>query len=280
VYAAGANGSLIRTTNGGINWYLLTSGSPSDFWSIYFINNSTGFACGNGIFEASSDGGSDWTISFDPTFLFSSISFCNSTTGYASVVHQSFSGVIKTTNAGLNWFSGASGGYGYCLSFPSQDVGYSVCYNGRISKTTDGGNYWYVQNSGVSGTLWSVSFVNESTGWVVGDSGVILKTSDGGGPIGIRHINEQVPEYYSLYQNYPNPFNPSTTIKFDVPKEAYVSIKVYNILGSEVSALVKERMKPGGYEVQWNASGFASGVYFYKLTAGEFSVTMKMILLK
>jgi hypothetical protein len=100
--------------------------------------------------------------------------------------------------------------------------------------------------------------------------------------IGINKIENEVPKYYSLYQNYPNPFNPSTKIKFDISTNSKLDVKlvVYDALGREVSVLVNEQLKTGTYEVDWNALSYPSGVYFYKLTAGEFTQTRKMVLIK
>ena len=98
-------------------------------------------------------------------------------------------------------------------------------------------------------------------------------------PAGILNENN-IPEQYSLAQNYPNPFNPFTTIRFEIPVSGNVSIKIYDILGSEVKTLVNEEKNAGKYEVVFNASKFASGVYFYQLRAGDFVSTKKMILLK
>ena len=89
-----------------------------------------------------------------------------------------------------------------------------------------------------------------------------------------------IPTVFSLSQNYPNPFNPMTTIQFGIPKEVKVTLKVYDALGSEVETIVNEKLEPGYYKYQWNASGFASGVYFYRLTAGNFVSTKKLLLLK
>jgi hypothetical protein len=89
-----------------------------------------------------------------------------------------------------------------------------------------------------------------------------------------------LPEEYSLEQNYPNPFNPSTTIKYSIPEAANVQLKVYDILGNEVATLVNEAKAPDIYEVQFNASQIASGVYIYSLRAGNFVHTKKMILIK
>jgi len=89
-----------------------------------------------------------------------------------------------------------------------------------------------------------------------------------------------IPTTYALYQNYPNPFNPSTTINFDVPKESKVVLKVYNILGQEVATLVNEKMVAGSYSYQFSEGNLSSGMYIYRLQAGDYTLTKKMTLLK
>lgn len=89
-----------------------------------------------------------------------------------------------------------------------------------------------------------------------------------------------VPKNFELTQNYPNPFNPSTTIEYSIPKDAAVSVKIYDILGKEVATLVNDQKSAGTYILNWNASNFSSGIYFYRLTAGEFTETKKMFLVK
>ncbi len=90
----------------------------------------------------------------------------------------------------------------------------------------------------------------------------------------------EIPESYSLEQNYPNPFNPSTTIKFSIPQDGMVSLKVYNILGAEVASLVDEVKSVGTYNVRFDASNLASGIYLYKLVTPNFIQTKKMLLVK
>jgi polygalacturonase len=85
---------------------------------------------------------------------------------------------------------------------------------------------------------------------------------------------------YSLLQNYPNPFNPSTTIKFSLSKTMHVTLSIYNSMGQEVSKLISKDMNSGVYTTEWNASGFASGIYFYRIQTGSFVEIKKMILLK
>jgi hypothetical protein len=94
----------------------------------------------------------------------------------------------------------------------------------------------------------------------------------------INSIN--LPSVYSLMQNFPNPFNPTTMIKYALPKVSNVKLTVYDILGREVSTLVNEQQQPGSYQVTWNASNVASGIYFYQLKAGNFVDTKKMILIR
>lgn len=92
--------------------------------------------------------------------------------------------------------------------------------------------------------------------------------------------NKLIPTNFYFYQNYPNPFNPITTIKYAIPKTVNVELKVFDILGREVKILVNETRNPGYYEVQFNAGNYASGVYFYRIKAGDYIKTCKMLLLK
>jgi hypothetical protein len=85
---------------------------------------------------------------------------------------------------------------------------------------------------------------------------------------------------FELRQNYPNPFNPSTTIRFAIPKESFTSLEIFNALGEKISTLVSEILSEGDYRYSWNARGFPSGIYFYKLSSGTFTEIKKMILIK
>jgi hypothetical protein len=97
---------------------------------------------------------------------------------------------------------------------------------------------------------------------------------------GIAENESNIPKEHSLKQNYPNPFNPSTTIEFALPQSDFVTLKVYNILGEEVAALVSERLSAGKYKYEWDAGNLASGVYLYRINASEFQEVKKMILMR
>ena len=88
------------------------------------------------------------------------------------------------------------------------------------------------------------------------------------------------PENYSLSQNYPNPFNPSTSISFTITKSTFVTLKIFNILGSEITTLVNQVTPSGKYEIKFDAKNLPSGIYLYTITAGEFVDTKKMLLMK
>jgi hypothetical protein len=103
----------------------------------------------------------------------------------------------------------------------------------------------------------------------------------GGGTVGIQEEEIiEIPTSFSLTQNFPNPFNPTTTIQFSLPKAGDVTLKVYNLLGEEVKTLVNEYKQIGNHSVQFNANSLASGIYFYRIQAGSFVETKKMILLR
>lgn len=97
---------------------------------------------------------------------------------------------------------------------------------------------------------------------------------------GTQQIGQMIPRVYSLSQNYPNPFNPVTSIKYSIPKQSLVRLVVYDILGREITTLVNEMKQPGNYNVSFDASGYASGVYFYRIQAGDFTDVKKMVLIK
>jgi hypothetical protein len=98
--------------------------------------------------------------------------------------------------------------------------------------------------------------------------------------VGITPVQNIIASEYKLFNNYPNPFNPETNIRYSIPKKDFVSIKIYNSIGKEVSSYVNKIQEAGVYEVKFNANNLSSGVYYYKLVTNEFSETQKMILLK
>jgi hypothetical protein len=131
--------------------------------------------------------------------------------------------------------------------------------------TPGAGYYWRVRpmNKGGAGP-WSVlhSFTVSATG------------------TGIERVGEDLPHDFALHPNYPNPFNPSTTVPFDLPEAAHVSLLVYDPLGRVVATLVSGPLPAGRYRYTWDAPALPSGVYLYRLRAGAFTQTRRLLLLK
>jgi len=162
-------------------------------------------------------------------------------------------------------------------------VGEDGTRHGVIIATSDGGETWIPQKQDLSAPLNTVHFL-EGIGWAVGYNGLILKTEDGV-TWDENSADNIFPEFFRLSQNYPNPFNPSTTIEFSLLKSEFVQLKVYNLLGKEVSTLVSQKLHQGNHTYTFNGKNLASGIYYYQLVAGtgsgqRFREVKKMILLR
>jgi hypothetical protein len=132
-----------------------------------------------------------------------------------------------------------------------------------------------------------MSFINQSsvfdgstplaynTGWTYTNTDTCLNN-----PVSVNNITTEIPREYNLSQNYPNPFNPVTMIKFALPKASFVTLKVYDMLGREVSVLVNGQKSAGQYIVDFDASSLTSGVYFYRLESNDFVEVKRMVVLK
>lgn len=123
----------------------------------------------------------------------------------------------------------------------------------------------------------SITQMNNPADWTFTNPGSCIRLDY---LTGTEGNSSEIPTVFKLYNNYPNPFNPSTSIKYDVPKNTFVNLSVYDILGRLVTNLVNQDMTAGRYDVVWDAKNYASGTYIYKLEAGDFSDVKKMILVK
>jgi hypothetical protein len=276
----GDNGTILKTTNGGTNWTLQPSWATDGLYSVHFPDSSTGWAVGdNGTILKTTNGGSFWATQQSGTVSsLYSVYFTNNSTGWAVGGNGT---ILKTTNDGTNWTTQTSGTNNnlFSVHFPDNVTGWIVGGGGTIFKTTNGGTNWTTQTSGTQNELESVYFLNSGIGWAVGGLSTILKTTDGG-LVGINIILPEVPKGFNLDQNYPNPFNPVTTISYGIPEAGNVKLKVYDLSGREVKALINEHKDAGYYTVSFDASGLASGAYFYRVESGSYVSVKKMVLLK
>jgi len=295
-YIGGRYGMRAKTTNAGVNWFTLDT-AISRINAIHFFDINTGLMSDgySGIYRTT-NGGANWIYKYQPDsanipYSLNNFSFSNDNTGYVvgnTSLITNLGILLKTTNKGVDW--------SIVRTFPQQM--YSICAlnNGAVYA---GGFMNYVIYSSNAGSSWSnqvlpvqnsitnsIYFSNNNTGYCCDNGGNICRTTNGG--VRVENISTEIPSKYYLSQNYPNPFNPSTKIKFDIPALSFpsvsignpITLKVYDIMGREVQTLVNERLQPGTYEVFYDGSGQNSGVYFYKLTTPNSSITKSMVLIK
>ena len=282
-YNPSLNGVVYYSPNEGTNWVIVGDFQNKELNTVDIPKDGTILVAGVGSFIArSTNYGLNWTQFNIGTVPLIEVDFPDTLTGYVC------GGTIaKTTNGGLNWIGFTNPGSGMemkSIHFPNPSTGYCTGLGSevekRIQKTTNGGLNWtpigYLYDTIV---IMSTYFVNPTTGWVCGSYGTIRKTINGG-VTSINNISTGAPSTYSLHQNYPNPFNPSTIIRFQIKDSRFVRLYVYDILGKEVATLVNEKINAGEYEITYNSNNLPSGVYFYKLEAGDFKETKKMVLIK
>ncbi len=283
-FVSGSYGTIMRTTNKGDNWTILTTGFQNALDGMWFVNENTGYVGGSNIILKTTNGGQNWVNkvgSFISGFeTAQAVYFSDANTGYYCT-NTSTTRIVKTTDGGDTWnlINTTSAGAAWGMSFTSSTTGYVCTETGKVLKTTNGGLNWDVQITPLTENLYEIHFPSTDTGYIASWSGKILKTTNGGVTF-IGKINNEVPERFILNQNYPNPFNPSTNISFSIPSRAFVKVQVFNIIGKLISEPVNEELAPGNYEITYNANGLSSGVYYYRLTAGDFSETKKMVLIK
>lgn len=181
---------------------------------------------------------------------------------------QVWVGILDSNPANFVIFPGFRLG---TVSFPGTSGGGSV-YGLFVRKA-------YSLNSFAGQTVW-IGFRYHTNTSIDGYAAYLDDIMIGSPNVGVTSNNSSLPNKFSLEQNYPNPFNPVTNIRYSVPKATNVQLTIFNSMGQEVKKLVNEFKSPGSYSVDFNATEFASGTYFYKLETADFTETKKMTLVK
>lgn len=302
---------ILKTSNGGATWDTTASQPPQQgieaggnngmaivgTTHVWFTSNWNAATDSARVYR-STNGGLTWAFSelpFTPaaSLFTAGIHFVNTQIG---VVGTSNGQAARTTNGGATWtlISPAIGTSGAIYGVTGSGLDFFATRGTSVYRSTDRGLTWAVSYT-PSPTIGTFNHISSSTAggnirlWGVTSTGRIAA-----GYFGVTGVDDgqssEIPASYALLQNYPNPFNPSTTIQYALPEEAFVTLKVYNMLGQEVAQLQDEQQNAGYHTVVWNGrntSGaqVASGVYFYRIeakpTSGkQFTNLKKMILLK
>lgn len=292
------------TTNGGATWTVTNPpgvpGAASAQNSIMVIDNQFfgfGLNAAPSRIYMTTNGGTSWFVgnlglvgAFVGGFAFSH----DKLHGIATT-SNALPSIARTSNGGVTWSTVntntgiTSTSLSACKWIPYTNVCYiagGLGSGGVIAKSTNGGLNWSTMTtSGITNIAHMEFYATYTTdgvtayGYAVAKDGSVIKLVDV--ITGAGNNNGVIPTEYKLEQNFPNPFNPSTTIKFSIPKASRVTLKVYNALGKEVASILDDFRQAGEYSEGFAAtSGLTSGIYFYKLTAGDFMDTKKMMLIK
>jgi len=271
-----AVGGSIYTSVDGSKWDKAIEGSYN-FSGLNYVNN-TFIAVGDGIFTSTT--GTSWTQVLPPPSdsHISGIAYGNGVyvaVGWKwgdskGIVYTSLNGsewVYQTMNiADIKMLDKVAFGNGHFIA---------VGDSGAVIESTDG-IAWTLIPSGTTKQLTGITF-GDSLFVAVGEGYTILTLST---TTDIFSKSTNLPESFLLYQNYPNPFNPNTTIDFHLPQRAFVSLKVFDLIGSEIATIISEELLAGSYSKQWNANNLSSGIYFYRLQADNYTETKKLLLSK
>jgi len=281
-FVAGNNRMIYKTTNGGTEWVQVNQLGSFALWSIDMVDSLVGFAVGMiSLTYRTTDGGDNWTLNwlYPPEVQFTSVKFYDRTLGF---IVGYYGEIYKTTNAGLTWQVKNSGVITslYDIYFMDKDTVLIVGKDGVILKSTNMGEDWIQLERRTTNSLYSVSFIDSTTGFIVGQNGTILGKNMPITSVMDDVYSSSIQAQIEMDQNFPNPFNPETKIKFRIPESGFISLKVFDILGREVATLINEDKYAGEYEIIFNATGLASGIYFYRLRAGNYFETKKMNIIK
>ena len=291
-FITGDKGRVLKTSDGGNDWSLIYKDtiSSNPFYTIQFINDKIGWVI-RGVTNQvlkSTDGGYDWNSQeIGSGIWLRSLFFISENTGWA-VGEDQGNNTYKTTDGGKTWIAEYTPFHCNLSSayFINPDTGwaggYDYNYNGVLFKTTDGGNNWIEQQCPTENELTSIYFVDPNTGWASGFGGII-KTTNGGGIMSVKnedYYKNNEPKQIELYQNYPNPFNPTTKIEYSLPVESHVKLEIFDVLGRKILVLVNKDQKAGKHSAIFNGVNLASGIYFYRLSVGNFTETKKLVLVK
>jgi photosystem II stability/assembly factor-like uncharacterized protein len=283
-WVMGAAGSLSKTTNGGRTWSVQQTATTSYCYDLFFLDSLRGWMAGaSSTLRKTTDGGATWdTVKTGLSGTLYAVRFVNDLTGW---VGGGNGVIIKTTDGGVSWnpqTTGLTTGTFAAIQFLNENTGWAAPTNVTLTTllhTTDGGLHWTFEQPGPLFPVNAMQFTDEQNGWIAGAGGAILRKR-GAVTSATSPPGPEAPRRFELLQNYPNPFNPSTTIRYTLPSSQKVTLKLYDLLGREVATLVNDEQQAGVHAVRVDASGLASGVYFYRLATPAFAETRKLIVLR
>jgi photosystem II stability/assembly factor-like uncharacterized protein len=297
IFAGTQENGIYLSTNFGNSWNAINSGLTDSVSKMTSNNISDLKVSGKKIFAATNGGvylttnnGTKWTA-IGPYYNISALATNTDSKGNTEIfaiadiytwdqsLYMETSETFLSTNDGATW-SEAFPGITFA-SFVISNGNFFISTYSSVLLSTNNGTTWTTVNTGFPGNISGISLAINETNLFAGTYGTgVWRRPLSEMITDVRNYKNNLPISFSLQQNYPNPFNPTTTINYSFPNSGLVIIKIYDVLGREVKTLINENKPAGNYSVQFNASKLVSGVYFYRMQAGEFVQTKKLLLLK
>lgn len=280
LFAGTSGGGVFRSTDNGTSWSEANTGLTHPIITSMTLNGTYAFTgtYAGGVF-VSSDNGAGW-MPADSGLTQSTIN--DLATTHTAVFAGTASGVFRTTTNGSSWIQMNSG-----LTDTSVLVFWVIGTRvflgtqGGVFLSTNSGGSWTDVSSGLPRNYSVLSLACDSTYLYAGlYYGGVWRRPLSEMITAVRYSSDVIPKEFSLLQNYPNPFNPSATFRYALPHASFVMLTVHNTLGQQVAQLVNEQQAAGYHETVFYGDGLASGVYFYRLQAGNFVASKKLLLLK
>jgi len=279
---AGTYGGVFLSTNNGTNWIAVNTGLPTNT-TVYSlaVSDSNLFAgtVEDGVF-LSTNNGTNWTPVNNGLTSMGAYSLAVSG---ANLFAGTFGGdVFLSANNGMNWTSvypGIPNTLTYTVALAVSGTNLFAGTRDGIFRSTNNGTNWIEVDIGLTDTHVS-SFAVNDTYLFAEASGGVWKRPLSEINTSVDRFSNALPMHFNLDQNYPNPFNPATTISFSLSSRSFILLKVFDLIGREVATIVSEELSAGNHSRQWNAADLPSGIYFYRLQAGTFTETRKLVLLR
>lgn len=281
VYAAGINGTLIRTISGDTTWQKLNTNTVKHLYDLYFLNPNKGYAVGEGgILLKITNGNQVSKVLTGYQVPFYDICFTSENKGFI-VGYQGK--ILKVTiDDGQESFTQIPSGVTTPLNdiyFPTPSVGYIAGEGGVILKSTDGGESWLPLYTSTQNGLRTLYFKDEAEGWIAGAGMSVLKTENGGGAVITPGIEETTLENYSI-NLYPNPATHTAWIEFELEEKSKVSISTWDLAGRQLDLVADEYQYTGTVRYQYNTSDLPKGIYLVIVEINRVKQAKKLVILR
>lgn len=281
--SSAGNVNIELSTNDGSSWSSVAAGISAQqhyyVWTVPYMATSS--TCKLRIYDAGNPAAADTTPNFTIRILLNGITTVTPAspvtilTSPTDTSRVTFTWTSTGTLPGINYKWKIRKSSGQYTSFVSDANGSAPSFTVRKSRLDSLAKDFGLSGDSVLCAWAGAGYLNTDS--VTSNVNILIIRSI---TVGINNISSVIPTEHKLYTNYPNPFNPVTKIKFEIPKDEFVKITVYNLSGKVVSELVSEKLKAGVYETDFNGANLASGTYFCKIETGSYVETKKMILVK